>query len=190
MIERETLSTFIPTTLNHRDSENPKIKLCSELGYVVTRISDVLPKEKIWELFSSNVEATRGKIKFPYCRVDSAMMKSNSWAELAENPLYQQYFEENYKEACKAAMAAIVWVEIGFRGIENLAISLASVNWTTRIGHLVSSEERAQKIMSEGKEWYDEFKKKFSIFRNKYKIADDCFTLYKIEHLLPSIQSE
>ena len=93
-------------------------------------------------------------------------------------------YQEWYERGCKQAFEALLWVEIGFQGLENLAKSPASSNWTTAVGHFVNDEERAGGIMTKGKEMFDVCLTKFAKFRREKGIKDDYFSQYGVEYLL------
>jgi uncharacterized alpha/beta hydrolase family protein len=90
--------------------------------------------------------------------------------------------------AAKNVFKALVWIEIGFQGLQNLAVSRASVNWTSAVGHSVNNKQRAEKIMTSGKEMLYEKIKDFVTLRKKYNIKEDIFSKYKVEYLLDSYQ--
>jgi len=176
----EKLSYYLP-------KENPevKIELWDELSPVVERISQVLPPEVLWDLFSSSPTQTGGRIVFPYCRVDNAVMIAGDYSYMFEE--YGKTLSESnrwYQAASAQAFKALVWVEIGFEGLENLAKSKASVNWTTAVGHFVDDEQRATRIMTTGKEMYEECLRQFVSFRRAAGVSEDLFTQYGVEYLL------
>ena len=164
-----------------------EVEVREEYALVVQRISEVIPDNLLWKIFSSIPNETRGRIIFPYSRIDSALIVARDYADLLESSrerISPEKFKEWYDSGCIQAFEALLWVEIGFQGLENLAKSLASKNWTSGVGHSVNDEERAQRIMTEGNKLYNECLSKFAQFRRKEGITDDYFGQYKVEHLL------
>lgn len=130
---------------------------------------------------------------FPYSRADSAVINVRDIVYLLEQhgkKYSPEEFQEWYRRGSKQAFEALVWVEIGFQGLENLAKSPASINWTSGVGHFVTAEQRAERIMTTGKEMFDECLRQFVEFRQKEGIKDDYFSQYKVEYLLDSYLKE
>ena len=176
------LNAFLP-----KKDLGVKIEIEEELAPVVERISKIIPPDLLWDIFSSTPEETGGRITFPYSRVDIAVINTRDTVYLLEKfgkKYSPEEFQEWYRRGSKQAFEALVWIEIGFQGLENLAKSPASKNWTSAVGHSVNAEERAKRIMTTGKEMFDECLKEFVRFRKKEGIKDDYFTQYGVEYLL------
>ena len=176
------LSNFLPG-----EGLDVEVKIREELAPVVERISKIIPPDLLWDIFSSTPNETRGRIVFPYSRIDSAVIVARSVVILLDDYKDQctpKEFKEWYERGCIQAFEALLWVEVGFEGLENLARSSASENWTSAVGHFVNDEERVQGIMTAGKEMFDDCLRRFVEFRNRKKITDDYFTRYGVEHLL------
>ena len=165
MTETSGLDKFVPQKLR-----TAEVEIDDELTDVVTRIGKVLPEKLIWEYFSSKPNETSGVIRFPYCRVDTEIIAGNDWIYNVE--MYssnQASFEKYYEQVSLSAMMVLVWVEVGFQGLQNLAVSPASVNWTSGVGYHVTDEVRAERIMSRGKIMYDDFIEEFSKLRREHQ---------------------
>ena len=168
-----------------------EVKFEEQYAPVVQRISKIIPDELLWDLFSSTLSQTGGKIEFPYARVDSALIiaKDTVWMLDEQRECYSsEEFNEWYEKGCAQAFKALLWVEEGFQGLENLAKSPASRNWTSAVGHFVNDEERTKGIMTEGKKLYDDCLGKFAQFRKREGITNDYFSKYQVEHLLDKFQ--
>lgn len=179
-----SLNAFLP-----KKDLGVKIEIEEELTPVVERISKIIPPDLLWDIFSSTPEETGGRITFPYSRIDMAVINSRDTVYLLEEfgkNFSPEEYQKWYRRGCKQAFEALVWVEIGFQGLENLAKSPASKNWTSAVGHFVTAEQRAEGIMTTGKEMFDECLKEFVRFRQKEGIKDDYFSQYKVEYLLDS----
>ncbi len=156
-----------------------EVEVGEEYATVVQRISEIIPDDLIWTLFSSTPYETGGKINFPYSRVDSAIMVASTrvWMLDKHRERYSpEEFRVNYEKACIQAFEALLWVEVGFQGLANLARSPASRNWTSGVGHSVDDDQRYQGIMTGGKKLWDECLDKFAQFRRKEGITDDYFS--------------
>lgn len=177
------LADYVPL-----DQRGERVELVDDLAPVVDRLTQVLPAEKIWKMFSSTPNETGGRAVFPYCRVDNAVLCVRNWIWLATNynPTPEK-IAEYYQNASRQAFEALTWVEIGFQGLQNLATNKASVNWTSAVGHFVNDEERARGIMTTGKEMYDSCLRDFVEFRNGRELRDDDFSRFNLEHLLQTI---
>lgn len=169
--------------------EKTEIEIREDLTHVVDRIKKIIPENILLELFSSTKNETGGKIIFPYCRVDSAVIVASNCAELLTRfEKTSDDFDKWYEMGSRSAFRALVWIEIGFQGLQNLAINRASINWTSAVGHFVNDEQRAEKIMTDGKKMLDEKIKDFVKLRNKYGIKNDIFSKYGVEYLLDPYQ--
>lgn len=176
----EAFKVFIPEELR-----SEPVKFDDSLAPIVERIGAYLTSEEIWKYFSSSPSETGGIRKFPYCRVDSCLIVCRDLLHLARlRETETDDYLSDYDKASKQAMRLGLWVEIGFEGLKHLAVHPASRNWTSAVGHLVSDEERAQGIMTRGKNFYEEVLKEFVKFRDDQQITDDCFTQYGLGHLL------
>lgn len=185
MSEKLDLTSFIP-----KDKKGEEIELSEDLTPVVDRISRILPPDKIWEFYASSLNEGGGKIKFPYCRIDSNVVATRDWIGLIKRPKYSpENPAEYYKIASLAALKVLLWVEVGFEGLENLAKNPASRNWTG-LGYYVNDEERARQIVTNGAELYKECLGKFVQFRLEQQIISDCFTEYGVEYLLDSFRPQ
>lgn len=178
----EKLNQYVP-----EESRKAKIEIREELAPIVGKISRILPQEKIWELFSSTPNETGGKIVFPYCRIDAAIIGARDWVYILTHYKHEpseKEATEDYSRASIQTLRALLWVEIGFDGLENLAVSPASRNWTSGVGHFVDDEQRAKGIMTGGAALYETCLREFVKYRDEQGITDDCFTKYGMESLL------
>ncbi len=180
MIERFT--GYVP-----KDIDQAQINVESYLAPVVARIGEVLPSELIWELFTSTKNETGGVITFPYCRVDSALAVIDMSLYLMRSD-NQREKRKRYQLACKLVFTILVWVEIGFQGLEKLANSQASVNWTGGVGHFVNDKERATGIITKSREIYLRNIKEFVTYRRSAGIKNDYFSKYGVEYLLDRLE--
>lgn len=89
-----------------------------------------------------------------------------------------------YIEASLAAFKVLLWVEVGFQGLEKLAVSPASRNWTSGPGHHATDEARAQWILTKGAGVYKKYLQEFVGLRTQLGIAGDCFDEYRVGYLL------
>lgn len=177
----------------HGESENPpfreqvqeQVEINESLLPVVDRMSQYVPVEELRQWFTSEPQETGGVRRYPYCRVDSELLVCRDRIRLTNLPQMiggQKII--HYSQASNHAMLAVLWVEIGFQGLENLAKSPASKNWTSGVGHFVSAEEREAGILSGGKDLYESVLREFVRLRKVQGVTDDCFTEYHLEHLL------
>ena len=169
-----------------------KVEIVQELAPVVERISKIIPPDLLWQMFSSKPSETGGRIIFPYSRVDSSILITREiiWLLNKHGDRYsEEEFKKWYGKACIEAFEALLWVKIGFQGLENLAKSPASVNWTSAVGHHVTPEERAERIMTKGKELFDSCLRTFVRFRTEKGITDDYFSQYNVEYLLEEFKT-
>ncbi|MCG2691371.1 hypothetical protein L6272_00940 [Microgenomates group bacterium] len=177
-----SLNAFLP-----KKDFGVKVEIREELAPIVERMSTILPPNVLWELFSSDPAATGKKIVFPYLRVDHAVINARDVVLRLKNKgdiMLPEEYQERYEKGSRQAFAALLWVEIGFQGLENLAKSSASTNWTA--GYNNDPDERAKGIMTTGKEMFDKCLKEFVEFRQKKGIKDDYFSQYGVEYLLDS----
>lgn len=182
MVELSPLQRFVP-----ENQIASKIDLEEDLHPIVIRLARRLPDDKIWSFFSSTPGETGGRIVFPYFRVDSGLLVARDSIYMLEHySNTPESFSEGYQDASKAAFRALIWVEVGFEGLENLAKSPASINWTCEVGHFVIPKQRGIGIMSGGKQLYDDCLRKFADFRQKHRdeIGQDVFVEYESEDLL------
>jgi hypothetical protein len=175
----ERLSYFLKIS-----KDKTPIDLQKELMPVVERIEKNIPSKVTRKLFSSSKNETGGKIKFPYCRVDSNLSIIDMMCSHTFKNNSRSEKRKRYQRACKYAFKVLVWVEIGFGGLENLAKNRASVNWTAGVGHLVNDEERVVGIMTAGQSQYERALKAFVSYRLENGIKSDLFSKYKLEFLL------
>jgi hypothetical protein len=141
------------------------------------------------EYFSSTSSETGGVIVFPYSRVDASVVIARDYVWMIDHfSATGDKLAEYYQSATIQAFEALVWVEIGFQGLQNLAKSRASVNWTTAVGHHVTDEQRAMGIMTSGKKMYDECLGCFVSFRKRSGITEDIFSKYNLTYLLDTIE--
>ncbi len=175
------LARYVPAELG------AVIQLQDGLLPIVERISKVIPPSFVWELFVGTPTETGGKITFPYFRVDSAVITSRDTISLLEYYSDKYTTEENkklYDLACKQAFRALVWVEIGFQGLKNLASSPASKNWASAVRHTITDAQRQRGIMTERKKLMQECLSQFVHFRDTHAMGDDLFSQYRVEYLL------
>jgi hypothetical protein len=179
MKDNPFLRGFIP-----KDQLSVEVK--EDLELVVKRITTLIPTDKVYELFSSTPNETGGKSNFPYCRVDSQLIVCRNWLYIFEKfgAKDSKDFNRIYENAAISAFKAIVWVEIGFQGLDNLAESRASVNWTSGVGHFVNDQQRSERIKTNGREMYEQMLGNFVNFRDSHDIRGDIFTTYNAEDLL------
>lgn len=163
--------------------QSEELRIDEALLPVIERISRYLPEEEVRRRFTSAPQSTGGISRFPYFRVDLPPLYIGRDYLDDPGPISEE-IQDYYNNASNYAMEAILWVEIGFQGLENLAVSPASKNWTTNVGHFVDDKQRAKGIMTEGKKVYDSFLRKFAQFRTSHGITDDCFAKFHLEHLL------
>jgi hypothetical protein len=181
------LSSYVPST-----EAATEVVFREELAPVVERINKVIPRDMLWDIFSSTPSETGGVIQFPYSRVDSAVIAARDTAYLLRTyggSFSEGEYREAYERGCLQAFEALVWVEIGFQGLNNLAKSPASKNWTSAVGHTVTDREREKGIMTTGKQMYMECLSDFINFRTEIGMQDDYFTEYGLEYLLDSIDT-
>jgi hypothetical protein len=170
-----------------QELKGANLDLQHDLAEVVQRLSQVLPPNKIWELFSSTPQETGGRIVFPYSRVDSCLIvaRDSIWMlDHYKGQLTPEEISEVFLRGSNQAFEAVTWVEIGFQGLQNLAVSDASRNWTSGVGHRVTDEERAERIMISGKEMYHDFLSSFAMYRKDNNMGGDLFEEFGLEHLL------
>lgn len=146
---------------------------------VVARIAEFLSSEKVWEFFSSTAEQTGGVIHFPYLRANAMLQSIQNNLTLIQNADAHatDNIQKYYQRMSECAMRALLWVDVGFEGIEHLAISPASRNW--------------ESIETHGKQQYEQSLKIFANFRKTYLGKDtDCFSKYGLEYLLDRWQEK
>jgi hypothetical protein len=175
------LGKFVPLEL-----VNERVSVNESMVPIIGRISQYLASEKVWEYFSSMPETTGGVRRFPYFRVDNRLFCCDSYLSVIKHcvELVTDEEVEDYRKASEIAMKIALWVEVGFEGLQNLAIHPASKNWTSGVGHFVNDEQRAKGIMTNGKEYYESVMREFVGFRDARQITDDCFTTYNLEGIL------
>ena len=149
---KDVLSGYVPQEAR----DKAPVEVDEDLFSIVERIARVLPPEKVWKWFSSTPGETGGEIRFPYARIDALTLASEITIHTLTTypPTNPEEFEKEYEEAASYALQALIWVEIGFQGLENLAKSLASRNWTSAVGHFVDDKQREIGIMTTGREMY------------------------------------
>ncbi len=180
------LHSYLP-----REGLSAKIEIRQELAPVVERISEIIPHDLVWQIFSSEPIETGGRIIFPYSRVDSSVRFAGNTVKML-NKFRSEYSEKEFKKwcekACIEAFEALLWVKVGFQGLENLATNPASRNWTS-VGRFLTPNERAEEIMTEGKEFFDSHLRAFVQFRTEEGITDDYFSQYNVEYLLEEFKT-
>ena len=181
MLKESPLREYVPSGID-------KIKLRNEFTPVIARIRKYLPPQEIFRLFKSSPDETRGIPAFPYCRVDANVMDArdsvwilNKYPEILAD---KAEFLEIYGSGSDEAFKALVWVEIGFEGLQNFAVSPASKNWTTAVGYLLKPKDRAHKIMTSGKQLYEKCLRAFTEYKFSHEVPEDLFDKYKLLHLL------
>jgi hypothetical protein len=178
----EILSRYLP-----EKKPEVEVELREELAPVVERIGKVLPPELIWKMYSSFPGETGGKILFPYCRVDTSVIISRDLVDkliLDGDKYNREEYQEKYNAACQQAFEALVWVEVGFQGLENLARNRFSTYWTAGLGHFIDDEQRVQGILKEGREFYEDCLRRFVSFRKNANIKQDLFSEHGLGYLL------
>lgn len=175
------LGKFVPPELVHE-----RVEVNQGMAPIVERISQYLPQEKVWEHFSSTPQETGGVRRFPYYRVDTGLICCRDYLWMIDNAMAKSPEKEQqyYGEASDKAMEVALWVEVGFEGLQNLAVHPASKNWTSGVGHFVNDEQRAKGIMTNGKEFYDSVMRGFVDFRDRRRITEDCFTEIHLDPIL------
>lgn len=128
---------------------------------------------------------------FPYCRVDAELFAcNNDISAIASLRKFEpDQVPEVYQEVSLAAFKALLWVEVGFQGLENLAVSPASRNWTSGSGHHATDEAGAQWVLTRGAGVYKECLQEFVGLRDQLGITDDCFNEYRVEYLLDQFRA-
>jgi len=182
MVERRSLRKFLP-----EEDIGARIEVREDLTPVIERISEVVPSGVLWEFFSSSPTETGGRVVFPYLRVDAQALTCRNYIELLKNhgeEVSPEKRQEWYLRASQSAFKTLLWVEVGFQGLANLARHPVSVNWTSAVGHFVSDKEREEGIMSGGKKLFESCLGEFVSFRRENRISDDCFSQYGAEYLL------
>ena len=162
----ESLSRYIPEAKIEEDLE-----IHEDLAQVVERISKYLPPGKVWEYFSSSPSATGGRIRFPNFRGDMTLnyqVRGEIYSAEKVAPDSAD-FATYYKTASEAALQSILWIEVGFQGLDKLAKSSASSNWFG---------------IEDDEEWYKSIIRDFIKYREKYQIKEDCFSEFGAEELL------
>jgi len=150
------------------ESSGKQVQYDESLLPVVERIARVLPKEKVWEYFYDD------KYGFPYLRGNLSLILIDDYLELH---VAERDSAEWYKSMSEEALKVLVWVEIGFEGLDNLAASPASRNW--------------ESIKTHGRSQYEERLRRFADFRKTYPGKDtDCFAQYGLEYLLDRWQGK
>ncbi|MBU1085481.1 MAG: hypothetical protein ABIJ43_02445 [Candidatus Beckwithbacteria bacterium] len=178
----DNLNGFIPD-----QDPGVRIELRKELFPVIERISRIIPPKLVWELFSSKPGQIKRRIVFPRLRVDTVILSTDDGISLSKFYEKKEKWEKSaewYKWSSQQVFKALLWVEVGFQGLENLANSPASKNWTSGIGNFVNAQERAEGIMFKGKLMFNDCLRNFIEFRDQREIDNDIFTQYKVEYLL------
>lgn len=177
MKENPYLKSFVP-------KDQSEVELNTYLTEVAQRISTVIPPDDVFKLFSSTPNQTGGIAKFPFCRMDMTLIACNESIQRIEKINNENYFQRGFENASMYALKAVLWIEVGFEGLDNLADSPASINWTTDAGYFVNDRERANVIKATGREMYNETLRKFVQFRDSRGITEDIFTRYGVGNLL------
>ncbi len=157
---------------------------------VIRRIGEYLSPEKVWKHFLSSPSVNGGVSIFPYLRVDSAFFFINGICSLFEKYPEEADQQEWYRKVSEKAMCVILWIEVGFQGLGNLAKDDASRSWTGGVGHFLTDKERAKEIMDDGRLWYDETMSRFVLLRDQLGIENDCFTRHELEGFLHEWRNE
>ena len=184
MKEKSYLKGFVP-------KDQVDVQINTYLEAVTQRIASLIPHNVIYELYHSSPTETGGRSRFPYCRVDSELINSRDGVYVFEQfgAKDEEDFKRIYEAVTTSAFKAIVWVEIGFQGLDNLAESHASKNWTSGVGHFVDDQQRAIGIKTTGREMYEQMLGVFVQFRDANKVEGDIFCRHKAEGLLDRFRS-
>lgn len=95
---------------------------------------------------------------------------------------------EYYGRATKFMARTLLWIDVGWNGINNFAANHeVTKNWTSGAGHFANGEERARYITTNGKKWIDEVVAKYRAARQIYDPKygeNDVFRKYNLEPLL------
>lgn len=165
-----------------------ELRLNDDYFDVVHRLSQVLPVDVMFDWFSSKPEETAGKIQFPYQRVDLNFIVVEARIALMERANEERKRQEHYELATKIAASTLTWIDIGWDGIEKFAMNPEATSlWTSGPGHSANPEQRAQYIITEGKEWLNRVVKRYTTVRDSYVstyVNTDVFKEYNLEHLL------
>lgn len=176
------LAEFIPP----RDTLRADVTVKTALIPIVQRIAEVVPNDVIWDVFSSAPNQSNGKIEFPFARPDTSLMNCRNLSfllTLNEQTYTPKQFQEHYRTACKEAFRALVWIEVGFQGMDNYAASPASGVWTSE-GHGLTPVQREHALKTDGRKHMREDLQQFVQFRESHHIIDDLFSQCGVEYLL------
>lgn len=140
---------------------------------VATRLLAKFPRERVEQLYTSQESETGGQKLFPYFRLDKAMLtyylSTHALQDVDENS-YGIPELLDYQTARMRAFAIAAWVEIGCGGMDNLAQSDLSKNWTfISGGHFISEQERAPLILAEGAEDYRKMMQHYVALRSVWE---------------------
>lgn len=181
----ENLRSLVPQSEAHKP-----LKIDETLLFVVQRIAEVLPAEKVWEYFVSDPTQAGGRgtvLRFPYLRLDACFYGIHD--KLALYSIYMKKedlgkMKSAYKKASEYALRALLWIDVGFEGFEKYAVSSHTSNWN--VG--VDAETRALEIKTMGRRIFDERLGEFKVFRDMYPERNsDCFAEYHLEELLDRV---
>lgn len=165
-----------------------ELRLDGAYADVVYRLGQTLPLDVMFDWFSSTPNETGGKAKFPYQRIDSNLIVAKDYLYLIDRVKEDGKRKEYYEQATRSVARALIWIDIGWGGLENFASNPnATVNWTSGPGHSADAEGRARWIVTEGREWIDKVVGEYNQARSTYNPkfgGNDVFRKYRIEHLL------
>jgi hypothetical protein len=175
----------------HIEDEAERNLLHAQLTEAAERLLAVFPQSVVVDFFTNHKGSTRGRERFPYCRVDTALILCRDCIESIKiGGLTKKEIQGEYERASLFIFRAIVWVEIGFEGLDNLAQSKASRNWTNGVGSWPNdNEKRIERLKTIGRKDYNETLREFVEFRNSMGVTEDIFTEYGVEDLLDQFRN-
>lgn len=183
--ENSPLTKYIPKNFPFNELKG-ELRIQDELIPVLNKIKEQIPhlsQKEIWRLFSETQKGEDQVSYFPYCRVDIELDTAKNSIEILET--FPQILSEKenflriYGGGSKAAFKALVWVELGFGGLESYYVSSDVAVWPYILG-----VETSKIIMTYGKSLYEKALKNFTKFRFSHQHPSDLFDKYHLVHLL------
>ena len=166
----EYLKSFVP------DSFHRSVIFQDQLVQAIERIAERIPQNEVWTRFSTAASPgeTGGIAKFPYYRVDTSLASCEIHTILAGRPKTPEQTQRHTALASTSAFETLVWVEIGFGGLEGLiANRTASIN----LGFSETERQNGQGLASTN-EQYERVLRRFATLREGSGVADDDFSRY------------